>query len=125
MGKWNLDILYKGFDTEEYANDYFPSAFGEDGMLCRDYLEKITDAFCPHLLRLGGWVPVEDAGTVNVDSTNLHWQNNPEFIEKISRVGELVDKVKIAGAQIALPAVLVELFGQLHLEVVKHLSRLL
>ena len=22
MGKWNLDILYKGFDTEEYANDY-------------------------------------------------------------------------------------------------------
>ena len=22
MGKWNLDILYTGFDTEEYANDY-------------------------------------------------------------------------------------------------------
>ena len=22
MGKWNLDILYKGFDTEEFKNDY-------------------------------------------------------------------------------------------------------
>ena len=22
MGKWNLDILYTGFDTEEYSNDY-------------------------------------------------------------------------------------------------------
>ena len=44
MGKWNLDVLYTGFDCEEYVNDYnkleslLPelSAMAEK---CKDFLE--------------------------------------------------------------------------------------
>lgn len=77
-------------DFEEFANDYFASAFGEDGQKCRDYLEKITELFSPHLLRKGGWVPVEDVGTVNIDDKKASWQGNPEFIEKLSKVEDVV-----------------------------------
>ena len=41
MGKWNLDILYTGFDTEEYANDYkrleeLVPALTEHAATCKD-----------------------------------------------------------------------------------------
>lgn len=78
-------------DFESFANDYFNTAFGKDGPKCREYLEKITELFSPHLLRRGGWVPVEDAGTVSIDNMVDHWQGNPEFIQKLSQVQDTVD----------------------------------
>ena len=41
MGKWNLDILYTGFDTEEYANDYkrleeLVPSLAEHAAACKD-----------------------------------------------------------------------------------------
>ena len=48
MGRtlWNRDA---GF--EEIASDYFAAAFGPDGVLCRDYLHRLSQLFDPPYLR--------------------------------------------------------------------------
>lgn len=79
-------------DFEEFTNDYFASAFGEDGQKCRDYLEKVTEYFSPALLRKGGWVPVEDVGTVSVEDLESKWQGNLVFIDGLSKVEALVNE---------------------------------
>ena len=78
-------------DFEEFTNDYFVSAFGKDGDKCREYLEKLSDLFSPHLIRRGGWVPVEDVGTANVDKEIETWQGNPEYVAKLKQIPEVVD----------------------------------
>ena len=78
-------------DFDMLADDYFVSAFGSDGTLCRQYLETLSDLFCTHLIRKGGWVPAEDVGTVSVDDPDAHWQNNPYFVQKLSQISKTVD----------------------------------
>ncbi len=78
-------------DYESLVDDYFDSAFGADGKKCRGYLEKISELFSPHLIRRGGWVPVEDVGTANFDSKKETWQNNPEYVAKLKQIPGVID----------------------------------
>lgn len=43
---WNTEV-----DKEAVIQDYFQSAFGADGNLCRDYLQMLSDLFDPVYLR--------------------------------------------------------------------------
>ena len=79
-------------DYESFVNDYFDSAFGKDGAKVRGYLETLSELFSPHLIRRGGWVPVEDAGTANVDAVTDTWQNNPEYVAKLKKLPKAVDE---------------------------------
>ncbi len=45
-GLWNRDI-----DFEQSASDYFLQAFGEDGLLAKEYLRRLSAAFEPRYLR--------------------------------------------------------------------------
>lgn len=85
-------------DYESFVNDYFDSAFGDDAKKCRDYLEKVSELFSPHLIRRGGWVPVEDVGTANVDKVSDTWQNNPEYVAKLKElscvIGEFLPTIE-------------------------------
>ena len=48
MGKtlWDDTVLF-----EEMEKDYFKDAFGEDGILCKEYLSNLSAAFNPPYLR--------------------------------------------------------------------------
>lgn len=52
----------KTLDYEEYTNRYFDAAYGKDGALAREYLEKITEYFDPQSLRVIVDVTYEDTG---------------------------------------------------------------
>lgn len=78
-------------DFDALTQDYFASAFGADGKACQDYLEKVSQLFAPHLLRKGGWVPVEDRGTATVDGNEDNWQGNPDFVRNMEQLQTVVD----------------------------------
>ena len=67
MGKWNLDILYRGFDTDEYKND----------------LAKL-DALIPELISLASSCKSMPADKLLT-----------EYIEKNVEISELVEKLAI------------------------------
>ncbi len=59
MGETLFD---KDLDFEAYTNDYFDAAFGTDGAAVRDYLETLSELFCPANLRGSAKNSVEDTG---------------------------------------------------------------
>ena len=67
MGKWNLDILYTGFDTEEYKNDYAK-----------------LEALIPELAKLA-------EGCKDMPSSELL----TEFVRLSEQTSELVEKLAI------------------------------
>ena len=54
MGKWNLDILYKGFDTEEYKNDYkrLEELIPALGALAKECRDREADKFLTDYVKL-------------------------------------------------------------------------
>ncbi len=64
---WNRDLSF-----DEIAGDYFESAFGPDGAVCREYMAKLTELFDPVYMR--GEKTVVD----------------PEAAERLSRIPDVV-----------------------------------
>ncbi|MBQ4051826.1 MAG: DUF4838 domain-containing protein [Oscillospiraceae bacterium] len=69
---WNADA---DFDT--VADNYFFAAFGPDGSLVRDYLQKLSDAFVPPYFRseLPAVCPEAAASMENVTEITAEFQN--------------------------------------------------
>lgn len=83
------------FDTslnyEEFVRDYFMTAYGEDGSLCREYLETLSDLFCPQSLRQEGKNGVEEEGLETNENAFLSWKNNPEVAEKLRKIPQVIE----------------------------------
>ena len=79
-------------DYELMANTYFEGAFGKDGNLCRQYLEKLTDLLCPSNLRVGVSSGIEEQ-TFGDDGANKRcWRNNPYVASMVSQIPDHVDE---------------------------------
>lgn len=86
-------LFDKDFCFEDYVNDYFTSAFGNDAQKCREYLEKLSDLFCPGNVRNGGKNGVEEQG-INTAENGIPktWINNPEVAEKTSQIPDVLSE---------------------------------
>jgi len=88
MGETLFD---NNLDLEAYTKAYFTAAFGRDGDKCRDYLEELSELFCPANLRRGGKLGIEDEGIQSADNIVIKsWINNPDVAEKIAKVPSML-----------------------------------
>jgi hypothetical protein len=87
MGEMLFDTA---LDFECVTEEYFISAFGKDGVLCRGYLETLSDLLCPANFRKGGKGAVEEEGLGNIDTREKEWRNNPYVAEKVAKIPEVV-----------------------------------
>lgn len=83
MGQTLFD---KKLDFEAFCDDYFAAGFGEDGGLCRDYLETLSELFCPGNIRTGGKSGVEEDGLATGGDKPRIWLDNPEVAEKTAKI---------------------------------------
>lgn len=77
-------------DYETVTSEYFSCAFGEDGELCKRYLETLSDLLCPANFRKGGKGAVEEEGLGNVDTSEREWRNNPYVAEKVAKIPDFI-----------------------------------
>jgi len=88
MGETSFDT---SLDYETYVNEYFEGAFGIEGKLCRNYLEELSELFCPSNVRIGSASGVEELGLGDIEVQKKCWKNNSFVAEKLSKIPELVD----------------------------------
>lgn len=88
MGETLFD---KSLDYEEYAKTYFEKAFGADGVLAREYLEKITEYFDPSSLRVVVDVTYEDTGTGSKRMIG-GIKGKTEVIPRLEKIAPYTDK---------------------------------
>ncbi len=87
MGETLFD---KELDYEALCNRYFIGAFGEDGLKCREYLETLSELFCPGNMRSSGKNGVDEDGIVTNDELPRIWIDNPEVAEKTSKIPDVL-----------------------------------
>ena len=90
MGETLFD---KSLDYEKYVSDYFDSAFGGDGALAREYLERVTEYIDPRAVRVVVDVTYEDTGTGNTTSTG-GVKGKPENIPRLEKIYPLAEAFK-------------------------------
>jgi len=73
-------------DFDSLTDGYFAGAFGEDGALCRRYLETLSDLLCPSNQRIGSTSGVEEAAFGDEETMKQCWINNPAVAEKAARI---------------------------------------
>ncbi|MBE6630352.1 MAG: DUF4838 domain-containing protein [Ruminococcaceae bacterium] len=88
MGETLFD---KNLDFEAYVCDYFTAAFGEDGARVREYLEKVSQYFCPANLRGSAKNAVEDTG-INSRENKAPIHNNPYVAEQLAKLPALLEE---------------------------------
>jgi len=88
MGETLFDT---GVDFDRLTNDYFVGAFGADGSLCRQYLETLSDLFCPSNQRIGSASGVEEAAFGDEETKKKCWINNEAVAEKLMRIPAYID----------------------------------
>ncbi len=89
MGETLFD---KNVDFDKLANEYFAGAFGNDGLLVREYLEKLTSYLCPSNFRVGGGNGVEEAGLGNIEVQKKCWLDNPHVAAESAKIPDLIDE---------------------------------
>ena len=90
MGETLFD---KSLDYEKYVSDYFDSAFGRDGALAREYLERVTEYIDPRAVRVVVDVTYEDTGMGNTTSTG-GVKGKPENIPRLEKIYPLAEAFK-------------------------------
>ena len=102
MGKWNLDILYKGFDTEEYKNDYkrLEELIPALGALAKECRDREADKFLTDYVKLSE----EISSLVNklVIYANLRYSANTRDTEAASWVGRIMQAMSATAAPTAV-----------------------
>ncbi len=85
-------LFDKSLTYAQIVAEYFPSAYGEDGMKLYEYLEKISASFDPKLLSQDSMSVVEeDTNTgLSKEKRRSPWQNNAEYAEKLSHIAQIV-----------------------------------
>ena len=83
-------LIHTDMDFEDFCNDYFSAAFGDDGEKVRSYLETLSTLFQPSLLRtqkINGDDPIFIAD--NADNGD-GWVNNEEYAAALTKMLEEV-----------------------------------
>ena len=91
MGETLFDT---SIDYDTLANEYFEGAFGKDGTLVREYLEKLSENLCPSNQRIGSKTGVEEAGFGDVEAEKCPWINNPYVTEKALKVPGILEEFR-------------------------------
>ena len=80
-------------DFEAFTATYFEKAFGKDGEKCREYLEALSEHFCPRLVRNDGRIVTadEEGFTVENEGDKEYWYDNPAAAEKFAAIPAIVD----------------------------------
>lgn len=90
-------------EFDAMADQYFMGAFGEDGKLCREYLEKLSVLLCPSNFRVGGESGVEEAGLGDMETQKKCWLYNAEVAEKAAQIPEVLeDFIEVIDKNISL-----------------------
>ena len=102
MGKWNLDILYTGFDTEEYANDYkrLETLVPELTALADKCKDMPAAEFLTEYIKLNE--QISDLVTKLVIYANLRYSANTRDTEAASWVGRIMQMLSATAAPGAL-----------------------
>jgi len=79
-------LFDKNIDYNKMADDYFEGAFGTEGSLCREYLEKLSVLLCPSNFRVGGSSGVEEAALGDMETQKKCWMSNQEVAEKVAQI---------------------------------------
>ena len=87
MGETLFD---KNLDFEAYTNDYFAAAFGADGAAVRDYLETLSEYFCPANLRGSAKNNVEDTG-INSRENKAPIHGNAWVAEQLAKIPAVLE----------------------------------
>jgi len=85
-------LFDKNADYDTVANEYFEGAFGKDGILCREYLEKLSTLLCPSNTRIGGGSGVEEDGLGSIEASKKCWINNEYVAERAAKIPAFVDE---------------------------------
>lgn len=88
MGDFSFDT---SLEFEKYADDYFKGTYGKDWSKARDYLEKITDLFCPCNLRVSEDVVIQDTDSEAEVEMVQGFIGNPAVQKKLSEIPAFVD----------------------------------
>ena len=89
MGKTLFDV---NTDFERLKDDYFLSAFGADGELVKEFLDKLSVLLSPSNFRVGGKGGREEDGVGFIESRLRPWVNNPEVAERADNIPSLLDE---------------------------------
>lgn len=84
-------LFDKDLDFDSYTDTFLEGSFGEDWKKCKDYLEALSDLFCPGNVRSGGSFGIEEEGLTTKDDYPASWINNPEVAGKTSKIPALLD----------------------------------
>ena len=89
MGETLFD---SSIDFDTFANDYFVSAFGKDGMLVREYLEKLSENFCVSNVRNYKLLAIGEEALTLDGSPHESFINNPNTAKKFALIPDILDK---------------------------------
>ena len=78
-------------DFEQMVDDYFVSAFGEDGASVREYLEDLSVLFCPKNQRHYDIIEEEDKSLTSGTESERSFINNKDAEEKLARIPDLLE----------------------------------
>ena len=79
-------------DFEKFADDYFLGAYGEEGALVREYLEKISENFCTSNLRNARRLALDDQALTTAGRLKASFINNPLTAERFAKIPEIIDE---------------------------------
>ena len=82
----------KTVDFESFADAYFLDSYGEDGLLVREYLEKISENMCPSNLRNARRLAVDDQALVTAGKLKPSFIGNPQTAEKFAAIPAILDE---------------------------------
>ncbi len=90
MGETLFD---KSLDYEKFVDGYFSSAYGKDGALAREYLERVTEYIDPRSIRVVVDVTYEDTGMGNT-TVSGGIKGKTEQIPRIGKIYPLAEDFK-------------------------------
>ena len=88
MGETQFDT---SIDFDKTADCYFLGAFGEDGPLVREYLEKMSPLMSPSNFRVGGKFGIEEEGIATSNDDEKPWNNNPAVAKRAEQIPALIE----------------------------------
>lgn len=86
-------LFDKSLSYEDIVKEYFPAAFGNDGMEVYAYLEKLTKAFRPELLsRSDASVVEQDTGMARgaTPIEKFVWQYHDEYAASLAEIPQII-----------------------------------
>ncbi len=87
-------LFDKNVDFEKLSDDYFEGAFGKDGKVCRDYLEKLTKLLCTSNFRVGGRGGIMESALSDALQNKKSWINNEYVASCAEKIPDLADEFR-------------------------------